>query len=70
MNFYHHINVIDIKTVGAIIAIPLAHLCNLSFSTGIFPSNMKITKVTPIYKNDAKDEFSNYRSYLSIAELL
>ena len=50
-----------IKTVGASIVVSLAHLYNLSFSTGIFPSNMKIAKVTPIYKSDARDEFSNYR---------
>ena len=50
-----------IKTVGSHIAVPLAHICNLSFSSGIFPKQMKLAKVTPIYKNDARDEFSNYR---------
>ena len=50
-----------VKSVGARIAVPFAHICNLSFSTGIFPSEMKIAKVTPIYKSDARDEFSNYR---------
>ena len=38
-----------------------AHICNLSFSTGIFPSDMKTAKVTPIFKSDARDEFLNYR---------
>ena len=30
-----------IKSVGSHIASPFAHICNLSFSTGIFPSEMK-----------------------------
>ena len=50
-----------IKSVGSHIASPFAHICNLSFSTGIFPSDMKTAKVTPIFKSDARDEFSNYR---------
>ncbi|MFZ2539770.1 MAG: reverse transcriptase family protein, partial [Oscillospiraceae bacterium] len=50
-----------VKAVGICIAAPFAHICNLSFLSGIFPSDMKIAKVTPIYKNDATDEFSNYR---------
>ena len=50
-----------IKSVGLHIAAPLAHICNLSFSTGIFPSKMKLAKVTPIYKSEVRDEFSNYR---------
>ena len=49
------------KTVGTFIAAPFAHICNLSFATGIFPSDMKTAKVTPIYKSDARNEFSNYR---------
>ena len=50
-----------IKTVAPHIAAPFAHICNISFETGIFPTGMKLAKVTPIYKNDAHDEFSNYR---------
>ena len=50
-----------IKSVGSHIASPFAHICNLSFLTGIFPSDMKTAKVTPIFKSDARDEFSNYR---------
>ena len=50
-----------IKTIGSHIATPLSHICNLSFITGNFPTDMKIAKVTPIYKSDSRDEFSNYR---------
>ena len=50
-----------VKSEGAPIAVPSAHICNLTFSTGMCPSEIKIAKVTPIYKSDARDEFSNYR---------
>jgi hypothetical protein len=50
-----------IKKTGSSIAVPLAHICNLSFICSQVPSGMKTAKVTPIYKSDAQDEFSNYR---------
>ena len=40
---------------------PLVHIFNLSFSTGIFPSEMKIAKVIPLFKNGNKSDFCNYR---------
>ena len=40
---------------------PLVHIFNLSFSTGIFPSEMKIAKVIPLFKNGNKSDFYNYR---------
>ena len=39
---------------------PLVHIFNLSFSTGIFPSEMKIAKVIPLLKNGNKSDISNY----------
>ena len=30
---------------------PLAHIFNLSFSSGIFPDDMKIAKIIPLFKN-------------------
>ena len=39
----------------------LATICNLSFSTGIFPTILKTVKVIPIHKKDSKLEVSNYR---------
>ena len=32
----------------------VATICNLSFSTGIFPTILKTAKVIPIYKKDSK----------------
>ena len=40
---------------------PLKYLFNLSIEKGIFPDDLKIAKVTPIYKADDKSDLSNYR---------
>ena len=38
----------------------LNHLFNLSIEKGIFPDDLKITKVTPIYNEDDKSNLGNY----------
>ena len=40
---------------------PLKYLFNLSIVKGIFPDDLKIAKVTPIYKTDSSSNISNYR---------
>ena len=50
-----------IKNVKLDILSPITHVCNLSLTEGIFPSELKIAKVIPIYKKGSKDQFSNYR---------
>ena len=40
---------------------PLKHLINLSLLTGIFPNDLKIARVMPIYKSADKDQLKNYR---------
>ena len=50
-----------VKENSSHIASPLAHIANLSFSTGIFPNDLKIAKIIPIYKNNDNTNFSNYR---------
>ena len=40
---------------------PLKYLFNLSIEKGILPDDLKIAKVTPIYKADDKSDLSNYR---------
>lgn len=47
---------------------PLAHIVNLSFSSGVFPDHWKIASVAPIHKSGPRDAPSNYRpiSLLSI----
>ena len=39
----------------------LADIFNISFSTGVFPTILKVAKVVPVYKKDSKLDFSNYR---------
>ena len=46
------------KYIIASIAKLIMHICNLSFSTGIFSDEMKITRVITIFKNINK--FKNY----------
>ena len=37
------------------------HLADISFSSGVFPSILKIAKVIPVHKNESKQFCSNYR---------
>ena len=39
----------------------LCYVCNLSFKEVVFPKELKITKVVPIYKSNDPMEFTNYR---------
>ena len=40
---------------------PLTYLLNLSINEGIFPDELKIAKVIPIYKSDNEQSINNYR---------
>ena len=50
-----------IKKIIVLILQPLCHILNLSLSSGIVPSKLKISKVIPIYKKDNLHNVSNYR---------
>ena len=50
-----------VKRVANEIARPLSAIFNLSLTTGIFPDQLKVAKVIPIYKKDDNEIFSNYR---------
>ena len=50
-----------IKDGAEEIAYPLCHLINKSLSSGIFPTEEKIGKITPLYKSDSHSSFDNYR---------
>ena len=49
-----------VKTTRSI-ALPLTYISNLSLQTGIFPNDMKLAKVIPIFKSKDPHNFSNYR---------
>ena len=49
------------KETIAHIALPLAHIINQSFLTGVVPGQMKLAKVIPVFKSGDKHTFNNYR---------
>ena len=49
-----------IKTIDTII-FPIPHIVNLTFETGIFPTDLKCSKVIPIYKAGDPSSFNNYK---------
>ena len=50
-----------ITSVYELIQKPLLKIFNESINLGIFPENMKIAKVTPIFKSGKKELLTNYR---------
>lgn len=50
-----------LKQAEAFILCPLKHVINLSFESGIFPEELKITKIKPLFKKGDKPEPGNYR---------
>ena len=57
------------KDAAPYISEPLCHIINLSFSSGKFPDQLKIARVTPVYKKGTPYEPSNYRP-ISILPIL
>ena len=40
---------------------PLTHLINISFRSGVFPSELKLAKVVPVFKSGDSSSVNNYR---------
>ena len=49
---------------------PLNHICNVSFKTGMFPNQIKIAKVIPVFKAGAKCVFTNCRLIIIIIMII
>ena len=49
------------KYIKQSIKLPLKHISNLFFQTGIFPAELKIANVVPIFKSGDETIFVNYR---------
>ena len=60
-NGFDDINSNVIKTSYDELLIPLFHICKTSLLQGSFPNNMKIAKITPLYKSGDVDKLCNYR---------
>ena len=50
-----------VKSIMTEIVKPLNHTCNESFQTDVFPIQMKIAKVIPVFKAGDKCVFTNCR---------
>ena len=50
-----------LKEAAPFVVPSLTHIINLSITTGIFPDEWKLARVSPIYKEGAKSDPNNYR---------
>ena len=46
---------------ASVLSLPITQICNLSIRLSSFPTNCKIAKLKPIYKNGSKTDPQNYR---------
>jgi hypothetical protein len=46
-----------LKIISPIISKPLSNMCNKSFKTGIYPDQLKLSKINPTHKKDSKLAF-------------
>ena len=58
---YNGMNMFILKKMTDFIVDPLLHICNLSFSKGVFPDAMKIAKVIPLFISGDKHVFYYYK---------
>ena len=58
---FDDLNAMCLKTSSQFLVKPLTHICNSSLSQGIFPEQLKIANVIPLYKSDDSILFNNYR---------
>ena len=49
------------KNIKEYVKYPLAHICNLSFLNGVFPKEVKLANVAPVFKANDEMIFTNYR---------
>lgn len=56
------ISVGSLKCCALSVSSFLCDIFNLSLFYGVYPNELKIAKIIPIYKKEAKDEIGNYRS--------
>ena len=58
---YDKISASILKFISEDIVHPLVYLCNLSLEQGVFPKELKLANVLPLYKSDDPLMFNNYR---------
>ena len=50
-----------VKMTSSLLIKPLLHICNLSILHGVFPTELKIAKVIPLFKGGDNMQLVNYR---------
>ena len=50
-----------IKSAGHVLVKPLTVIVNQSLHTGVYPSQLKLSRIKPLFKNDNKSQFNIYR---------
>ena len=57
-----------LKSIKHLVAEPLKHIFNISFSSGIVPESFKVANITPVFKKGSQINVNNYRpiSLLSV----
>ena len=63
------LNMKVIKGIMQVIIKPFTHICNMSLKSGVFPNDLKIAKVLPLFKSGEKSEVSNYRPVSILPQL-
>ena len=58
---YDGLSARTIKQVSNEVSKPLAHIFNLTFTTGIIRERIKTSLVTPVFKSNEENKFENYR---------
>ena len=58
---HDNIDNIMLKRLKDAIIKPLVEIFNASIESGIFPTNMKIAEVIPLYKSGSREDKNNYR---------
>ena len=58
-----------LKEIAPLIITPLHYLINLSLETGFVPSELKLAKIVPVYKDGNCHEFTNYRPISLLSSL-
>ena len=58
-----------LKKIAIIISVPLAHIFNLSLDKGIFPPNLKTSRIVPVFKSGDPKVCDNYRPIALVSTL-
>ena len=58
-----------LKSLSTYISVPVSHIFNLSLTKGIFPKNLKTSRVVPIFKSGDPKNVDNYRPIALVSTL-